>query len=153
MRIYREVIISEHKGVEAVFGHRGEEVHAPTAVEHGRLLKDKGNHRLDVGHRVGLSMELSLLSGLVLGDVLFGRLGPCSSGVRSSISRLGLDGGSFGSSDGLGGRLLELGVRTHDGQSRRRSPTGRGRDASGSPMVYRKRKLKDRDPTDTILEK
>jgi hypothetical protein len=41
----------------------------------------------------------------------------------------------------------------HDGQSHQRSPTGRGGDASGSPAVYRKRKLKDRDPTDTILEK
>jgi hypothetical protein len=98
-------------------------------------------------------MELSLLGGLVLGDALFGCLGPCSSGVRPSISRLGLDGGSFGSSDGLGGRLLELGVRTHEGQSHRRSSTGRGGDALGSPTVYRKRKLKDRDPTDTISEK
>lgn len=109
-------------------------------VERGCLLKDDGDHRLDVVHRDGLSVELSLLGVLILGDVLIGRLCPCSSGIRPSSSRLGLVGGGFSGSDGLRGRLLEFGVGRHGsrldwtcrgawrgrGRSRRRSRSGRG---------------------------
>ena len=36
------------------------------------MLKDEGDHCLDVVHHDGLSVELSLIGGLVLSTVLFG---------------------------------------------------------------------------------
>jgi hypothetical protein len=106
VRIHGEVIIGEHKAIKCILGDGVEEDRAPSTVERGRLLEDEREQVLDVDDGDGLSVKLSLLRILVLGDALIRRVGPSAGSICAGKGSLSLGGGSLSSSSSVLGRPL-----------------------------------------------